>query len=405
MSFAVPIVVNGGDTGLSLLATVVGLDNKIVAGYRNISGFFEYGGGSYSLVCNAADDQRGCVIVHIGATDTDEGDTWDGSGVTEEVGSIPITQELENADVKISSRGTAQNADVQTLLTRLSSSRAGYLDNLNVGGAVASHADIAAINIGTRHISIVTLAQYERPESGNIARTIEVRTYNALDGSAVDADDTPTLTATGSVSGSLAANLASPTNPATGVYQWEYTVAHDATQEQIRFDISAAIASATFTLATYTQVIDEVSATWTSTDASHLTAIYDKLPTNNIADQTLLNASIGSPMQTNGIAGGVVGLNVSLIDAAVSSRAIPGDLMNLEDSAITSAKFSVDSTSGYKTGLLERIRKVTNRFLNKRVGPKTANGIMTQYADDGVTAESTQVLSTDTSNITQEAES
>lgn len=40
---------------------------------------------------------------------------------------------------------TGDDADAATLLSRITSDRAGYLNNLNVGGAVASHADIAAL--------------------------------------------------------------------------------------------------------------------------------------------------------------------------------------------------------------------------------------------------------------------
>lgn len=184
-------------------------------------------------------------------------------------------------------------AGVTTLLARITAARAGYFDNLNIGGAVASHADVLAINTSTsKHILLTTVGQYERPESGSTVYTVEARTYSAADGSAVNADTTPTLTATGQSSGSLAANLSAATNPATGVYRWTYTVQNNATAEPIRFDVSATISSATFTLSAYTQVVDEVSQTWTSTDASHLTAIFNKLPANNIADETLLLAAI-----------------------------------------------------------------------------------------------------------------
>lgn len=158
-----------------------------------------------------------------------------------------------------------------------SNARALYLDNLNVGGAVASQADINALNqSASRRVILTTVGQYERPESGSTTYTVEARTFDG-DGAAANADTTPTLTATGSVSGSLAANLSAATNPATGVYRWTYTVANNATQEQIRFDISATMSTA-FTLSVYTQVVDLVAATWTTTDRSMLTAAYNKLP-------------------------------------------------------------------------------------------------------------------------------
>lgn len=220
---------------------------------------------------------------------------------------------------------SGDDADAATILGRVTAARAGYWDNLNVGGPVASHADIAAINqSASKHVLLQTVGQYERPESGNVTYTVEARTFSAADGSAVNADTTPTLTATGNVSGSLAANLSAATNPATGVYRWTYTVSSSATVEQVRFDISAAISSATFTLSCYTQVCDLVSATWTTTDATHLTTIFNKLPANNIADQTLLPAAVRDVSLASPAAGGLgdvvkmINTNTALILGDVS---------------------------------------------------------------------------------------
>lgn len=183
------------------------------------------------------------------------------------------------------SQGTLTNQN--TLLSRFSAARAGYLDNLNVGGAVASHVDIAAINqSASRSMLMSTVGQYAPSE----VYTVEMRTYNKLDGTAVNADTTPTLTATGAVTGSLSGNLSAATNPATGVYRWTYTPGATPTLEQIRMDGSAAISSATYTLTAYTQTVDQPTATFTATDKSNLTSIFNKLPSGNIADQTTLTA-------------------------------------------------------------------------------------------------------------------
>jgi hypothetical protein len=163
-------------------------------------------------------------------------------------------------------------AGVTTLLARLTALRAGYIDNLSAG-PVATHNDIDALNqSASRRILLITSPQYERPESGNNTYQIEARTYDG-DGAAVNADSTPTLTATGLVSGSLAANLSAATNPSTGVYRWTYTVASTAVLQQVRFDVSALISASTFTLSTFTQVADFVAATWTTADRTLLTNI------------------------------------------------------------------------------------------------------------------------------------
>lgn len=186
----------------------------------------------------------------------------------------------------------ASNADMATLLGRLTAARAGYLDFLNIGGPAASQADIIAINqSASRRVILTTVGQYERPESGSTVYTIEMRTYDG-DGAAVDADSTPTLTGTGTTSGSLAANIGTVSNPSTGLYRWDYTVASDATIEPVRFEVSPTISGSQFPMACYTQVVNLVAATWTTSDAANLTAIFNKLPTGDIADQDTLAALV-----------------------------------------------------------------------------------------------------------------
>lgn len=198
------------------------------------------------------------------------------------------------ATVTTLTNAPSDSSGTTTLLSRLTSARAGYLDNLNVSGSVASHADIAAINqSASKHLLLVTVGQYEPGET----YTVEMRTFSAADGSAVNADTTPTLTATGNITGSLSANLSVASNPATGLYRWTYTPGSSPTLEQIRFDGSATINSATFTLSAYSQTVDFATVVFTSADQTHLTAIYNKLPTNNIADETLVLSALGTPMQ------------------------------------------------------------------------------------------------------------
>lgn len=183
---------------------------------------------------------------------------------------------LSNVDAAISSRSTYAGGDTAgttSLLGRLTVARAGYLDNLNIGGNAASSAEVQAIaTSSTRRVTLITVGQFERPESGSVTYQLEVRTYTAA-GALVNADMAPTLTATGLVSGSLSGNLSAATNPATGVYRWTYTVASGATVEQIRFDVSALISAASFGASAYTQVADFVASTWTTADRALLTAL------------------------------------------------------------------------------------------------------------------------------------
>lgn len=252
---------------------------------------------------------------------------------------------IANLDGTITSR--ASNTDMTTMLTRLSSARAGYLDFLNIGGAVASHADITAINqSATRTITLATVAQYERPESGSITYTIEARTYSASTGSPVNADTTPTLTATGSVSGSLSGNLSAATNPSTGVYRWSYTTSSTDTTEQVRMDVSATVATVVYTLSAYTQVTDFVSVTFTAADRTSIqaaqasaAAVQAKLPGGgaSIGDAT---ASAVATLQTSATAiQAKTGL--MLFDASNFIKSTPQTNVTLADSSLTTAKLGV----------------------------------------------------------------
>jgi hypothetical protein len=255
------------------------------------------------------------------------------------------------------------NAGIGTLLTRMTASRALYLDNLNVGGPVASQTDINALNqSASRRLILTTLQQLERPESGSTLYQIEARTFDG-DGAAVNADSTPTLTATGILSGSLAANLSAATNPATGVYRWTYSVASGATEEQIRFDLSAVLSASTFTIAAFSSVVDLVSATWTSTDATRLAAIYNKLPsrayltgatssTGELVPGDILN-QLPTAGWTNGSFGDrlLVGANNNREVFVTGSQHIAADVHAFQSDVITSAATDASFVAEIQSGL------------------------------------------------------
>lgn len=153
--------------------------------------------------------------------------------------------------------------DTTSLLARLTSARAGYLDHLNIGGPAAAAADIAKL----LRVQAQVLPQVLRPDSGSATFTIEVRTFNS-NSVAANADSTPTVTATGGVSGSLSGNLAAGSNPATGVYRYTYTLTSAASLEEIRFDITATIGGGPFTASVFSQVAP--ASTFTATDRTTL---------------------------------------------------------------------------------------------------------------------------------------
>jgi hypothetical protein len=259
-----PISDTGGLDMDAMAADVAGLDGESMRGTDGAN-------------TTAPDNTQGATVITALGNGTvvlhSDYDAAKDAASQTSVNDMPTNAEFEARTLATADYGTATNQT--TLLDRLTASRAGYLDNLNVGGAVASNADILALNqSASRRILLTTVGQYERPESGSTVYTIEARTFDG-DGVATNADSSPTLTGTGQTTGSLAANIGTISNPATGVYRWEYTVASGATIEPARFDVSATIGGSPFTLSVYTQVVDFVSATWTSGDASKLTTLYD----------------------------------------------------------------------------------------------------------------------------------
>jgi len=188
------------------------------------------------------------------------------------------TGEVQLSSGVLRANDSSGNA-VAPALTALSTAqwtntRAGYLDKLNISGVAASQADINALNqSASRRATMAHVPQFERPESGSVTFTVEVRTYDG-DGAAVNADSTPTLSATGSVEGDLGSSINAPSNPATGVYRWGFEVDEDNDVQQVRFDISATISASTFTLSTYAQITDYIALTWTTVDRDRLADLY-----------------------------------------------------------------------------------------------------------------------------------
>lgn len=291
-------------------------------------------------------------------------------------------------------------ADTATMLARLTVSRAGYLDNLNVGGAVASQADILAINqSASRRLLLATVGQYERPESGSTTYTVEARTYDG-DGAATNADSTPTLTGTGQTSGSLAANIGAATNPATGLYRWSYTQSSAATLEPIRFDLSATIGGSTFTLSTYTQSVDFVAATFSTTDQANLTAIFNKLPskpylagTANSDGDVQMNEATGNYGGTvGGISGTIQNLD-QLNDAQNDMHSATGDLVSAVGANVISILGRFTGMTSLADWLRRMIRKdagtagMTTALaeINTTGGGATANDSLENIIDTGST--------------------
>jgi hypothetical protein len=287
---------------------------------------------------------------------------------------------------------TQDSAGVTTLLARLTSARAGYLDNLNAGGVLASQADINALNqSASRRVILTTVGQYERPESGSTTYWIDARTYDG-DGAAVNADSTPTLTATGITTGSLSANLSVASNPSTGLYRWTYTVASNATIEAVRFDLSAVISSSTFPISVHTQVADFVAATWTTAD---------RVTLNNVSS---LTNQLTTDMTTT---------KETVIDTSSAIANLPENVWEYAPRTLTDktgfklASDGLDAVAttapaGVASNFREMVVQTWRRFFKKATATSTQ---VKTYADNGTSVLTTQAVSDDGTTQTQGAAS
>jgi hypothetical protein len=296
----------------------------------------------------------------------------DAAGVRAAVGLASANIDTQFSAIAASASSSASSASAAagsaaSVDGKLTTARAGYLDNLSVGGAVASQADINALNqSASRRVTLSTVPQFERPESGSTSYMLEMRTYDG-DGAPANADSTPSISPIGITSGSLSAFIGTVSNPTTGVYRASYSVAASATSEQIRFDASAVISGAYFPQAAFSQVVDQVSANFNTTDRTNLTAIANKLPsksyiagTDNASGAIEASAATGNfPGSVGSVVGSVtVGTNSDKTGYALTAGYDPaktaaqaGDAMTLTSGERTSVAAAVWNalTSGMAT--------------------------------------------------------
>jgi len=127
-----------------------------------------------------------------------------------------------------------------TLQSRLTSTRAGYLDNLNAGGVVASHADVTAIQNNTRAV-IPTPDNIIVPPSSTRTYVIELFLYDES-GNMEAPDSAPTIALANQAgtdrSGRLDSTTMAVVGSDVGHYKAVYTSTSTDTEEQVNWTFS-----------------------------------------------------------------------------------------------------------------------------------------------------------------------
>ena len=199
---------------------------------------------------------------------------------------------LANADLDdqiatLSTYDGSDTAGTSTLLSRLTSTRAGYLDNLtNLDAAISSLNNLSAL------ANLYGSPLLEIPDSGSInyAFTLVVRDN---EGKLKNLDASPTIAAANASGTDRSANLSAVSNPSTGRYTFTYSVASTAVLESLRITCSGTISAE----ARYVEWIGAIVDYDTVTTLAAIKAKTDNLPADP-ADQSDVEAAITSAVST-----------------------------------------------------------------------------------------------------------
>ena len=209
------------------------------------------------------------------------------SGTLSTLTAAQVNAEVDAAlDTAIPGSPTANsvNERLKTLDDNYTSTRAAFLDKLNVTGNVASSAEVTAIQNNTK--AVITLPPtLERPDSGSAAFKCDIFLYDTT-GNMEAPDSTPTLAAENESGTDRSANLSAVSSVSTGHYTFTYTVASGHAIEQVRITVTVVEGGATRKYGRVAQVVDTTAVDFTSADRTKLDAIHAKLPPGTISDVT-----------------------------------------------------------------------------------------------------------------------
>jgi hypothetical protein len=269
-----------------------------------------------------------------------------------------FTLTKQGTGVELGTVGT----NIDTLLTRITSARAGYLDNLNVGGNVASSAEVTALTNNTRvRLSVPSLI--ENPDSSTITYRVELMLCDE-NGNMEAPDSAPTVTLVNQSGTSRSSRLDSTTMAlvSTGLYRVIYTATAGDTLEQLNWTFSVIEGGATKLYPAQSLIVDQTQITFTSADRVKLDAIHAKLPSktyltgtgNADGDVDMGEATGNYPGSVGSVAGNVAGSVASMV--SLSATRI-GYLDNLSAGPVAQASALTTTNS-----TVNAIKTISDKF-------------------------------------------
>lgn len=210
-----------------------------------------------------------------------------------------VNSEVDSAlDTPIPGTPTAGsvNDGVKKVEGRLTQTRAGYLDKLNITGNVASSGEVTAIQNNTR-VRVIVPTTCERPDAGSTAYKLHLYIYDEA-GNMEAPDSTPTVTAENEAGTDRSGNLGTVTLEDTGHYSVTYTVAAGHAIEQIHIEWTVTEGSVAREHGAMMQIVDTTAVDFTSADRTKLDGVYNKLPTGDLVDSADVNTELDNALNT-----------------------------------------------------------------------------------------------------------
>lgn len=303
---------------------------------------------------------------------------------------------LDALDTAQDAQHATTQADTATLLARLTAARGGYLDNLNVGGNVASSAEVTAIQNNTRVVRVVPQV-IERPDSGTTTYRIELFLYDAVGNMEVP-DSAPVIALVNQAGTDRSSRLDSVNmaNVETGRYRAIYTASVGDTLEQLVWTFTVVEGGLTRKYGNVSVIVDTTAVDFTAADRAKLDTLHDtRLTAQRATNLDNLDAAVSTrstPAQVNAEADQAladVGLTTTVtgrVDATISSRAAPGAAMTLtvaEREAAADAWLARHQKGGSNGAAGQR---VADALAGGMLRFSIANGVITVLHADGTQA-------------------
>src|SRR3990167_7538527 len=336
--------------------------------------------GLTALPNAAADAAGGLPISDTGGLDMDGLSTF--NPAVDVVASVTL---VDTTTTNTDMRGTNDAA----LASAWTGTRAGYLDNLNVGGNVASSAEVTAIQNNTRAVRVVPPV-LERPDSGSTVFRVELLLYDETGGMEAP-DAAPTISVVNQAGTSRDANLDATTMSliSTGRYRSTYTVASDHAIEELIVAFSVIEGGATRIFANPVQTVDTTAVDFTADDRTKLELLATDYTTARAAKLDNLDVAVSS-RGTSTYAGGAVASVSGNVSGSVGSVAgdVAGKVLGGGAGVMSAAGVRAVDASGNAVATAGVCTELRLAELDAANLPTTTDSILADTGTDGVVVAS-----------------